>query len=85
MTKIETSPSFISNSSSGTATILANITNTTVTHNLGASPKILSVLNNDENGIGHIETNITANAFTINLQVGPASNAVFYYYVAIWK
>ncbi len=73
----------ITNSTSGTTTILANTTSITVTHNLGAATKILSILNLDENGIGHFETNITNNAFTINLQVGPAANADFSYYVAI--
>lgn len=62
----------------GIATILKDTTSVIVTHNSGQC-KALSVLPLDINGIGHFETDIGINSFTINLQVGPAADANFKY------
>ncbi len=57
----------IRKSASGTATITAYTGSITVTHNLGMPTKILSVEPLNEYGIDRYLSDITDNAFTINL------------------
>ncbi len=57
----------IRKSASGTATITAYTGSVTVTHNLGMPTKILSVESLNEYGIDKYLSDITDNAFTINL------------------
>jgi len=63
---------------SGSATITANNSYTTVTHGLGRTPKV-TVTPKDQNGLNYYISNVGVSSFRINLQVPQAGDAEFDY------